>query len=53
MNVGGAPGFGLRTIGVDVVTGYMRRSDGVCVHHLFPVLLQMMRRWHGMVADTT
>lgn len=51
MNVGGAQGLDLRTIGADVATVYMRRNDDVCVHYLCPVLHQMMRRGHAMVAD--
>ncbi|MCB4362117.1 SDR family NAD(P)-dependent oxidoreductase [Hydrogenophaga taeniospiralis] len=52
LNAGGAPALDMRTMGAREVTACMRSNYDVAVNVLFPVLHQMVRQGHGLVAVT-
>lgn len=52
LNAGGAPDIDLRRSSAAQVKGYMRSNYDVVVNVLFPVLEQMRRQGHGLVAHT-
>ncbi|MFC3685581.1 SDR family NAD(P)-dependent oxidoreductase [Hydrogenophaga luteola] len=52
LNAGGAPALDMRTMGAREVLACMRANYDVAVNVLFPVLHQMVRQGHGLVAQT-
>ncbi|HEX7641245.1 MAG TPA: SDR family NAD(P)-dependent oxidoreductase [Burkholderiaceae bacterium] len=52
LNAGGAPALDLRRMDAREVTRYMRSNYDVAVNYLMPVLHQMRRQRHGLVAHT-
>jgi NADP-dependent 3-hydroxy acid dehydrogenase YdfG len=52
LNAGGAPAIDMRAMSAADVKRYMRSNYDVVVNYLFPVLAQMRRQGHGLVAQT-
>lgn len=52
LNAGGAPAIDMRKMSAAEVKRYMRSNYDVVVNYLFPVLSQMRRQGHGLVAQT-
>ena len=52
LNAGGAPAIDMRKMSAAEVKRYMRSNYDVLVNYLFPILGQMRRQGHGLVAQT-
>ena len=52
LNAGGAPAIDMRKLSAAEVKSYMRSNYDVVVNYLVPVLAQMRRQGHGLVAHT-
>lgn len=52
LNAGGAPAIDMRKMSAAEVKNYMRSNYDVVVNYLFPILAQMRRQGHGLVAQT-